>query len=93
MLPVTHGQGFTRLHILLYSIALLATTLLPFAIRMSGWLYLACAVALGLRFVWLSWSLYREYSDELARKLFKYSILYLALLFASLLADHWLIIG
>jgi protoheme IX farnesyltransferase len=93
MLPVTHGQGFTRLHILLYSIALLATTLLPFAIRMSGWLYLACALALGLRFVWLSWSLYREYSDELARKLFKYSILYLALLFASLLADHWLIVG
>jgi len=65
--------------------------LLPFAVRMSGWLYLLAAVALGLRFVWLSWQLYREYSDELARQLFKYSIIYLALLFASLLADHWLI--
>jgi len=91
MLPVTHGKDFTRLHILLYSFALLGTTLLPFAVRMSGWLYLLAAVALGLRFVWLSWQLYREYSDELARQLFKYSIIYLALLFASLLADHWLI--
>jgi len=91
MLPVTHGKDFTRLHILLYSFALLGTTLLPFAVRMSGWLYLLAAIALGLRFVWLSWQLYREYSDELARQLFKYSIIYLALLFASLLADHWLI--
>lgn len=91
MLPVTHGQGFTRLHILLYSIALLGTTLLPFAVRMSGWLYLACAVVLGLRFVQISWQLYQTYSDEKARQLFKFSILYLALLFASLLIDHWLI--
>jgi heme o synthase len=92
MLPVTHGQGFTRLHILLYSVALLATTLLPFAVRMSGWLYLICAVALGVRFVWLSFKLYQSYSDELARHLFRYSILYLALLFASLLVDHWLML-
>jgi len=91
MLPVTHGQSFTRLHILLYSIALLGTTLLPFAVRMSGWLYLVCAVALGLRFIQISWQLYQSYSDEKARQLFKYSILYLALLFGSLLADHWLI--
>lgn len=91
MLPVTHGEGFTRLHILLYSIALLGTTLLPFAVRMSGWLYLACAIALGLRFVQISWQLYQNYSDEKARQLFKFSILYLALLFASLLVDHWLI--
>lgn len=91
MLPVTHGQGFTRLHILLYSIALLGTTLLPFSVRMSGWLYLACAIVLGLRFVQLSWQLYQSYSDEKARQLFRYSILYLALLFASLLVDHWLI--
>lgn len=91
MLPVTHGQGFTRLHILLYSIALLGTTLLPFAVRMSGWLYLVCAIALGLRFVQISWQLYQSYSDEKARQLFKFSILYLALLFASLLVDHWLI--
>lgn len=92
MLPVTHGQGFTRLHILLYSIALLGTTLLPFSVRMSGWLYLACAILLGLRFTQLSWQLYKSYSDDKARQLFKYSILYLALLFASLLADHWLIV-
>lgn len=91
MLPVTHGKDFTRLHILLYSFALLGTTLLPFAVRMSGWLYLLAAVALGLRFVWLSWQLYKQYSDDKARQLFKYSIVYLALLFASLLADHWLI--
>ncbi|MFO7748056.1 MAG: heme o synthase [Orrella sp.] len=91
MLPVTHGKDFTRLHILLYSFALLGTTLLPFAVRMSGWLYLLAAIALGLRFIWISWQLYKNYSDELARHLFKYSIIYLALLFASLLIDHWLI--
>ena len=91
MLPVTHGQSFTRLHILLYSVALLGTTLLPFAMRMSGWLYLVCAIALGARFVQISWQLYQSYSDDKARQLFKYSILYLALLFGSLLADHWLI--
>lgn len=91
MLPVTHGQSFTRLHILLYSVALLGTTLLPFAVRMSGWLYLACAVVLGLRFIQISWQLYQSYSDDKARQLFKYSIVYLALLFGSLLADHWLI--
>lgn len=91
MLPVTHGQQFTRLHILLYSIALMATTVLPFVIGMSGWLYLVCAMVLGALFVWYSWKLYRHYSDELARRLFRFSILYLSLLFAALLADHWLI--
>lgn len=89
MLPVTHGQQITRLHILLYSVALFATTLLPFVIRMSGMVYLACAVALGAVFVGYAWKLYRAYSDELARKLFKFSVLYLALLFAALLVDHW----
>lgn len=92
MLPVTHGQQFTRLHILLYSIALMATTALPYVIGMSGWLYLLCAMVLGAMFVWYAWKLYREYSDALARKLFKFSILYLSLLFAALLADHWLIV-
>lgn len=91
MLPVTHGQQFTRLHILLYSIALMATTALPYVIGMSGWLYLLCAMVLGALFVWYAWKLYRHYSDELARKLFRFSILYLSLLFAALLADHWLI--
>jgi len=89
MLPVTHGQQFTRLHILLYSFALLATTLMPYVIRMSGVLYLACALVLGGMFVYYAWRLYREYSDALARKLFRFSILYLSLLFGALLADHW----
>ncbi len=92
MLPVTHGQQFTRLHILLYSIALMATTALPYVIGMSGWLYLLCAMVLGAMFVWYAWKLYRQYSDELSRKLFRFSILYLSLLFAALLADHWLIV-
>jgi len=90
MLPVTHGQRFTRLHILLYSLALVATTLLPYAIRMSGLTYLASALILGGIFVRHAWQLYRSYSDELARKMFRYSIVYLALLFGALLADHWL---
>ncbi|MBB5216205.1 heme o synthase [Parapusillimonas granuli] len=89
MLPVTHGKQFTRLHILLYSLVLFATTLLPFSIRMSGPLYLACAVVLSGLFVINAWKLYKEYSDEQSRKLFRYSILYLALLFAALLLDHW----
>jgi protoheme IX farnesyltransferase len=89
MLPVTHGQQFTRLHILLYSFALLGTTLLPFAMRMSGVLYLVCALFLGGMFVRYAWRLYREYSDALARKLFRFSIIYLAALFGALLADHW----
>jgi protoheme IX farnesyltransferase len=92
MLPVTHGQQFTRLHILLYSIALMATTALPFVIGMSGWLYFLCAMVLGALFVWYSWKLYRHYSDALSRKLFRFSILYLSLLFAALLIDHWLIV-
>ena len=91
MLPVTHGQQFTRLHILLYSIALLATTLLPYIVGMSGWLYLIAAVVLGAMFVGYAFQLYRAYSDALSRKLFRFSILYLSLLFAALLVDHWLI--
>jgi len=90
MLPVTHGPQFTRLHILLYSVALLATTLLPYVIRMSGLPYLCVALVLGGMFVRLAWQLYRAYSDALSRKLFRFSILYLALLFGALLIDHWL---
>jgi len=90
MLPVTHGQQFTRLQILLYSLALLGTTLLPYAIRMSGLPYLCAALVLGALFVRLAWQLYRVYSETLARKLFRFSIVYLALLFAALLFDHWL---
>ena len=90
MLPVTHGQKITRLHILLYSVALFATSVLPYVIRMSGLVYLVSAVALGAVFVGYAWKLYRQYSDDLARRLFRFSILYLALLFAALLVDHWL---
>lgn len=93
MLPVTHGQQFTRLHILLYSVALLATTILPYIIGMNGWLYLISAIVLGLIFIGYAWRLFKNYSDELSRSLFRYSILYLSLLFAALLIDHWLIVG
>jgi protoheme IX farnesyltransferase len=89
MLPVTHGEEYTRLQILLYSVALLASSVLPFIVRMSGWFYLLCAVVLGVMFVAYAWRLYRQYSDELARRLFRFSILYLSLLFAALLVDHW----
>jgi protoheme IX farnesyltransferase len=90
MLPVTHGPGITRLHILLYTLLLVATSLLPFMIRMSGWLYLGSAVALGGVFVGYAWRLWRSYSDALAKRTFRYSILYLAALFGALLLDHWL---
>jgi protoheme IX farnesyltransferase len=91
MLPVTHGGPFTRLHILLYTLLLVATTILPTLIGMSGLVYLAAALALGGYFLWLSWLLYREYSEPLARRTFRYSINYLALLFAALLVDHYLV--
>ncbi|WP_088285490.1 heme o synthase [Ideonella sp. A 288] len=90
MLPVTHGSDFTRLNVLLYTLVLFAATLLPFITGMSGWLYLASAVVLGLVFIAYGVMLWREYSDALARRTFRYSILYLSLLFAALLADHYL---
>jgi protoheme IX farnesyltransferase len=91
MLPVTHGSAYTRLHILLYTAALIAVTLLPFAIRMSGYLYLASAVALGAVFAAYAVALLRRYSDGLARRTFRYSIVYLAALFSALLLDHYLL--
>ena len=90
MLPVTHGSDFTRLNVLLYTLVLLAGTLLPFIIGMSGWLYLISAVLLGLGFIAYGYALWRNYSDALARKTFRFSILYLSLLFAALLVDHYL---
>ncbi|RPH40755.1 MAG: protoheme IX farnesyltransferase [Burkholderiales bacterium] len=90
MLPVTHGPDITRLHILLYTVLLLATSLLPFMIRMSGWLYLVSALVLGGIFLGYAWQLWRRYSDALARRTFRYSIVYLGALFAALLLDHWL---
>ena len=90
MLPVTHGNEFTRLHVLLYTFVLFAATLLPFVVRMSGWIYLLAAVALGAGFIAHAWRLWREYSDALARKTFRFSIWHLSLLFAALLLDHYL---
>lgn len=92
MLPITHGNAFTRLHILLYTFMLVVVTLMPFIIRMSGLFYLAAALFLGGWFIRHALSLYRVYSDELARKTFRFSILYLALLFGALLVDHWIMI-
>ncbi|MCK6432148.1 MAG: protoheme IX farnesyltransferase [Burkholderiaceae bacterium] len=90
MLPVTHGLAFTRLNVFLYTCVLFAATLLPYVIGMSGWPYLVCAIALGGRFIVLAFRLWRDYSDALARRTFRYSIAYLALLFAALLLDHYL---
>lgn len=92
MLPITHGNAFTRLHILLYTFMLVVITLMPFIIRMSGLFYLAAALFLGGWFIKYALSLYKVYSDELARKIFRFSILYLALLFGALLVDHWIMI-
>jgi protoheme IX farnesyltransferase len=90
MLPVTHGEAFTRLHVLLYTVILTACTLLPAATGMGGLIYLASALALDGVFLWYGWKLYRDYSDALAKQTFAYSILYLSLLFAALLVDHYL---
>lgn len=89
MLPVTHGEPLTRLHILLYTIVLVATTALPYAVRMAGELYLMAALALGSVFVVYAWRLYRQPNAALARATFNYSIVYLAALFAALLVDHY----
>ncbi|MCU0868177.1 MAG: heme o synthase [Burkholderiales bacterium] len=90
MLPVTHGERFTRLHVLLYTVILVAVTLLPFASRMSGVLYLASAVVLGGVFLGYAWQLWVRYSDDLAKRTFRWSIWYLTALFAALLVDHYL---
>jgi protoheme IX farnesyltransferase len=90
MLPVTHGSEFTRLQILLYTFVLMAATFLPFMMRMSGWFYLISAIILGLGFCGYAWALWRNYSDELARKTFRFSLIHLSLLFAALLIDHYL---
>ena len=90
MLPVTHGAIFTRLHVLLYTIILFACTLLPFAAGMSGVVYLVAALALGMRFLYYAIRIYIDYSDSLAQRCFRYSIVYLAALFTALLVDHYL---
>jgi len=90
MLPVTHGNEFTRLQILLYTLVLFPACLMPFIFQMSGWLYLVAAVGLSMGFCWYGWRLWRNYSDALARKTFRFSLIHLSALFAALLLDHYL---
>jgi heme o synthase len=90
MLPVTHGSEFTRLQILLYTFVLFAACLIPFIMRMSGWFYLVSAVVLSIGFCTYAFVLWRDYSDALARKTFRFSLIHLSLLFAALLVDHYI---
>ena len=90
MLPVTHGAEYTRRHVFLYTVGLSIITLVPFIIGMSGPFYLMCALALDAVFLGYAWLVWRQYSDVVARKSFRWSIIYLALLFAALLIDHYL---
>jgi heme o synthase len=90
MLPVTHGRPYTALQVLLYTLMLFATTLLPYVIRMSGVVYLVSALVLGGLFIAYALRIYLAYSDAIAQKTFRYSIAYLAFLFAALLVDHYL---
>jgi protoheme IX farnesyltransferase len=90
MLPVTHGEAFTRLHLLLYTLLLSAATLLPFASGMAGYFYLGAALVLDAVFLGYAVAIWREYSDARARRTFAYSIFYLAMLFAVLMIDHYL---
>ena len=90
MLPVTHGKEYTRLQVLLYTLILFAVSLLPYVVRMSGVAYLAAAIALGAVFLFHALRIYLSYSDALAQRTFRYSIVYLAALFAALLVDHYL---
>lgn len=89
MLPITHGMAYTGQQVWLYSLALAATTLLPYAVRMSGLIYLAAAIVLNALFLRHGWRVHKHYSDQTARKAFAFSILYLSLLFAALLVDHY----
>jgi protoheme IX farnesyltransferase len=91
MLPVTHGNEFTRLQILLYTLVLFASCLLPFIIGMSSWLYLAASLVFNGMFVAYGYKLWRQYSDELARRTFRFSLIHLSGLFAALLLDHYLL--
>jgi protoheme IX farnesyltransferase len=90
MLPVTHGKHYTRLQVLLYTLILFAVSLLPYVIRMSGAIYLVFALALGGIFIVYALRIYLRYSDRVAQQTFRYSIVYLAVLFAALLVDHYL---
>jgi protoheme IX farnesyltransferase len=90
MLPVTHGKAYTRLQVLLYTLILFAVSLLPYVVRMSGAVYLLAALVLGGIYIFHALRIYRAYSDAVAQKAFRYSIVYLSALFAALLVDHYL---
>jgi protoheme IX farnesyltransferase len=90
MLPVTHGNEFTRLHVFLYTLVLFPACLMPFVFGMSSWPYLIAAVALSIGFSAYAFALWRNYSDALARKTFRFSLIHLSVLFAALLVDHYL---
>ena len=89
MLPVTHGNEFTRLQVFLYTLILFAGCLMPFIYGMSSWIYLIAAVLLSLGFCFYGFWLWRDYSDQLARKTFRFSLIHLSVLFAALLVDHY----
>jgi len=89
MLPVTHGDKYTRLQVLLYTLILVAVSLLPFVTKMSGWRYLLSAGVLGGIYLYYAVRIFVDYSDALAQRAFRYSIVYLAALFAALMLDHW----
>ena len=91
MLPVTHGNEFTRLQVFLYTLILFAGCLMPFVYGMSSWIYLAAAIVLGAGFCLYGFRLWRDYSDALARKTFRFSLIHLSLLFAALLVDHYVL--
>jgi len=91
MLPVTHGNEFTRLQVFLYTLILLAGCLMPFIYGMSSWIYLVAAVLLSLGFCAYGFLLWRHYSDQLARKTFRFSLIHLSVLFAALLVDHYVL--
>jgi len=90
MLPVTHGNEFTRLQVFLYTLVLFPACLMPFVFGMSSWFYLAVAVVLSIGFTSYAFTLWRNYSDELARKTFRFSLIHLSVLFAALLIDHYI---
>ncbi|MCH1601942.1 MAG: heme o synthase [Luminiphilus sp.] len=91
MLPVTHGNRFTALHILLYTILMILITLLPYITLLSGWIYAIAATLLGLRFLYWSIEILREKNPDAPMATFKFSITYLMVLFIAMLADHWIL--
>jgi protoheme IX farnesyltransferase len=90
MLPVTHGVAYTRVQILIYTLLLVAVTVLPWAAGMSGVFYLGGALVLGAVFLGYAWKLMDPPDEFYAMRVFNYSIVYLMALFAFLLVDHWL---